>query len=96
MTAKLTHHTPIDPSLWSGMIEFNGSLSATAARALLKLRFSDRDHDRMRVLSAKARSGTLTEKEEQEINTYEQVGCFLGVVHSKARRALKARVPARS
>jgi len=96
MTAKLTYHTPIDPSLWPGMIEFDGALSATAAKALLKLRFSDKDHDRMRLLSAKARAGTLSEKEEKEINTYEQVGCFLGVVHSKARRTLKSSSPVRS
>lgn len=69
-------------------IRLEGELTLVQARALLKLRFSTEDRQRMRQLSAKARGGTLTFQEEAEINTYEQLGCLLDVFHSKARRAL--------
>ncbi len=67
----------------------DGELSATQARALLKLTFSPRDHDRMRELSAKARAGTLTAQEQVDIDAYERLGCLLDILHSKARRALQ-------
>ena len=71
------------------MIEFEGDLSPTAARALLKVRFSPKDMARMRELSAKARGGALTRREQLETDTYERLGCVLDILHSKARRALK-------
>jgi hypothetical protein len=83
--------TPIDAVLWERVIQFEGSLSPTAARALLKVRFSTADQERMQALSAKARSGTLTPAEEVEIDTYEQLGSLLDILHSKARRVLKKR-----
>jgi hypothetical protein len=43
----------------------------------------------MHHLAAKAQSGTLTAKEAIELDTYERLGCFLDILHSKARRALK-------
>ena len=46
-----------------------------AARALLKLQFGDADKARMRELSAKARAGTLTPGERDEIEQYERVAC---------------------
>jgi hypothetical protein len=63
----------------------------TAARALLKLRFSAADHNRMSELSAKARAGRLTSGEQLQMDTFEQLGCLLDILHSKARRALKNR-----
>jgi hypothetical protein len=77
--------------IWQRVIEFDGPLSAAAARALLKLQFSAQDHERMRALSAKVRTGTLTSAEHRLIDTYERLGCLLDILHSKARRALKAR-----
>jgi hypothetical protein len=66
-------------------------LPVTAARAILKIDFTDADYDRMRELSAKARDGTLTPSEQTVIESYERVGHLLGLLHSKARRALKQR-----
>jgi hypothetical protein len=77
--------------IWQRVIGFDGPLSVAAARALLKLQFSAQDHKRMRALSAKARAGTLTSTEHRLIDTYERLGCLLDILHSKARRALKAR-----
>jgi hypothetical protein len=78
-------------AIWERVVQFQEELSATAARALLKVRFSPQDHQRMHELSAKARAGTLTDQEELEIDTYERLGCVLDILHSQARRALKKR-----
>jgi hypothetical protein len=75
-------------AIWERVIQLEGKLSPTAARALLKLRFSSSDQQRMRELSAKARAGSLSSTEEVEVTTYEQLGCLLDILHSKARRAL--------
>jgi hypothetical protein len=62
-----------------------------AARAILALRFSKADQERMRHLSARARQGTLTVNEQEEVNNYERDGHFLSVMKSKGRRYLKSR-----
>lgn len=67
------------------------TLPVTAARAMLALGFPQADKDRMRELSAKAREGTLTPREQTEIDNYERVGHILSLMKSKARRSLKAR-----
>jgi hypothetical protein len=86
MTAKTSR--PTDAAIWERAIQFEGELSPTAARALLKVRFSTRDRERMRELSAKARAGSLTSQEQQEADIYERLGCLLDILHSKARRIL--------
>jgi hypothetical protein len=70
-------------------VQFQGDLSPAAARALLKFRFSERDHARMKELSTKARAGTLTAAEQFELDEYERLGCVLDIIHSRARQALK-------
>jgi hypothetical protein len=80
-----------DAAVWDRVIRFEGGLSPAAARALLKVHFSRQDTERMRELSARARAGTLTPQEEEEIDTYERLGCLLDILHSKARRALGKR-----
>ena len=81
----------IDPSVatWQRVIEFRGDLSPSAARALLKLQFSERDHALMGELSRKARAGTLSPPEQMQLDTFERLGCLLDIVHSKAREVLK-------
>jgi hypothetical protein len=64
-------------------------MSPEAARAIVQLEFSAEDKDRMHVLAAKAREGTLTPAEQEEIRTYERIGNLLGFMHSKARLYLK-------
>ena len=44
----------------------------------------------MRQLAAKAREGTLSSREQIEIDNYERVGHFLNLMQSKARCSLKA------
>ena len=87
-----------DPSavIWQGVVEFQGALLPSAARALLKLQFSERAHARMDELSRKARAGTLTPQEQAELDTFERLGCLLSILHSKARQALSQKKPKRA
>ena len=64
------------------------TFSPEAARDILALDFDPTDKDRMRELSAKARSGTLTAEEDAEAGNYELVGHLLGIMQSKARRSV--------
>lgn len=66
-------------------------LSPVTARAILSLEFDSADKDRMRELAAKARAGTLTPRERAEVDAYSRVGSLLGILHSRARRAIKGR-----
>jgi hypothetical protein len=82
-------------AIWQRALQFQDRLSPTAARALLKVGFSEPEHDRMAELSAKARAGTLTGAEQFELDTFERLGCVLDIVHSQARQALR-RKPSRA
>lgn len=79
----------IGSSIWGRVLGAGDRRSTTAARALLKLQFPDQDRARMKVLSGKARQGRLTADEESEASAYEQLGCLLEILHSRARRVLK-------
>jgi hypothetical protein len=46
----------------------------------------------MHALAAKARDGTLTPAEREEVANYERVGSFLSLVKAKARVCLKDRL----
>jgi hypothetical protein len=67
------------------------SLSPAAAKGLLTLEFDPADKDRMHELAAKARAGNLTPEEQAEVEAYSRVGSLIGILHSKARGALKRR-----
>ncbi len=65
------------------------AFSAAAAKGILTLSFSPADKDRMHTLAAKARAGTLTSDDQAEVEAYSRIGSILGILKSKARRALK-------
>jgi uncharacterized protein YnzC (UPF0291/DUF896 family) len=65
-------------------------LSRTAAESLLSIRFKPQDVERMNELAELARARPLTPAERQEMESYNRIGHFLALVHSKARLALKA------
>jgi hypothetical protein len=67
------------------------TFSPQAARDILALHFNRADKERMRVLLAKAKEGTLTADKEAEIDNYERVGHLLGILQAKARCSLKGR-----
>src|SRR5215472_17301393 len=63
-------------------------ISPEAARDILGWDFDPADKDRMRQLSAKARTETLTAVEDAEAGRYELLGHLLNIIQSKARRSL--------
>jgi hypothetical protein len=65
------------------------TLSLEAARSLLRLDFAPEDKERMHELAAKARDGSLTAAEQEDIRNYERVGNLLALMKSKARQRLK-------
>ena len=64
-------------------------LSAAVAGEILNWSFNQDDRDRMSMLADKARTGGLTPPEAEELDAYERVSSFLGLVKSKARRSLQ-------
>jgi hypothetical protein len=79
----------IESNMWERVVSPWDDLSPEAADALLRLRFPQRDIDRMNELAALARDGQLTPAQSQELELYNRVGHMLAVVQSKARMALK-------
>jgi hypothetical protein len=65
------------------------TLSPAAAKGILALAFSEADKNRMHSLAAKAREGKLTVSENSEVEAYSRINSLLGILKSKARRALK-------
>jgi hypothetical protein len=65
--------------IWHRVVEFPGQIAPRAARALLELGFSERDHTLMDELWSKARAGRLTLEELSRLDTFERLGCLLGL-----------------
>ena len=79
-----------DSAIWNRLFQPAGkTLSVELARAILRLEFSQQDKDRMRELAAKARDGSLSPRDDDEIRTYERAGNVLALWKSKARQRLK-------
>jgi hypothetical protein len=70
-------------------------LTPDAARYLLSMKLPASDEDRVNELSAKARAGSLTELETQELDSYLHIGFLLGVLQAKARGLLYTESSAR-
>jgi hypothetical protein len=62
---------------------------ADAARAVLRLRFSDEQKNRMLSLADKGNRGSLSQAEQLELDRFRRVGNFLALMHSNARLSLK-------
>lgn len=60
-----------------------------AARAVLRLGFSDEQQQRMRSLADKGNRGTLSQDERAELDRFRRVGNFLALMHAKARLSLR-------
>ena len=85
---KRTNST--EDAIWGRLVgQTNELLTPAAARAILRLEFPEGDRARMRELAEKARNGTLTRAEQEEIETYSRVGSVLGILKSKARVTLR-------
>jgi hypothetical protein len=67
-----------------------GSLPPPLARYVLTLDFKNEDHARYKVLSAKARDGTLSHAEADELDGYLEVDGMLSLLRLKAQKSLPA------
>jgi hypothetical protein len=67
-------------AIWERAVMFDQKLSPAAARALLKVRFSEQDQQQMNALAAKARAGALSPHEQLDLDNYERLGCVLDIV----------------
>jgi hypothetical protein len=78
-----------EAAIWTRVIMPDSRpLSPAAARALLRLDFSDEDRARMSELARKNQEGHLTRAERQELESYLKVGDVLSLIHLKARKSL--------
>jgi hypothetical protein len=66
-------------------------LSPGSAEALLSVKISDCDEQRMQELMEKNNKGTITEDERTEMESYRRFGNFLAIVQAKARELLQDR-----
>ena len=64
-------------------------LTPDVARFLLAMRLPASDEERVNELSAMAQTGSLTDIEMQELDSYLHIGYLLGVLEAKARGLLK-------
>jgi hypothetical protein len=87
---QTTYATATESAIWGRLLGPGGrSMNPETARAILKIDFPMPDKGRMRKLAAKARRGTLTAEEQEEIDSYGRIGSFLSIMKSKARMALR-------
>ena len=88
MVLKPTHVT--EDAIWKRLVATGtDALAPDTARFFLSLQFPDSDKQRMHELAAKAREGTLSSDERDEIASYERIGSFVSIMKSKARKALR-------
>ncbi len=90
--ATETGTTPLsDTAILSRLIRSDeDGLSVDGAEALLRIRFEPGDLDRIHDLVTRNQEDRLTPTERTELENYRRVSFLLDLMHSKARRALKA------
>ena len=82
--------TNVEAAIWDRLLRpERADLAPEAARALLDLAFDEEEREQLDRLAQKARDGTLTGDEEQELEGYRRVGYLLDLLHSKARNVLQ-------
>ena len=91
MIRATVEKSPSDDVAILGRVLANGKggLSATMARHLLRLRFSDEDVARMNELAERNQDGKLSPAEYEELGSYVRVGHVLAILQSEARHTLR-------
>lgn len=80
-------------SVHERLVFLDAKMSSDAARTLLSFKFAKEDERRMNRLAAKARLGSLTEREQAAAEQYNLVSHLLALLQAKARHTLKVRSP---
>lgn len=79
-----------EAAIWARLIESQpDELTPDAAEYLLGFGFAERDQMRMQALAETSQSGTLTEDEKREFDSYLHIGNLLAIMQSKARLVLR-------
>ena len=68
------------------------TLTKSAAKALLNIRFDNVDVERIRELVQKHQDEALTPDEKADLESYLRISSFLDLMHAKARRSLKKNI----
>lgn len=68
----------------------NGSMPVDLARFVERLDFRPEDHARYEELSSKARAGTLSEEEANQLDDYLHVDSLVSMLRIKASSSLRA------
>ncbi|HMD96975.1 MAG TPA: hypothetical protein VKM93_06535 [Terriglobia bacterium] len=77
-----------EAAIWARLMQAQrDTLSPEVAEHLLSIGFGESDRDRMQQLAERSESGTLTDEEREEFDSYLHVGNLLAVMQSKARLA---------
>ncbi len=87
--AEKTESTINEITILARILSNGKTFPPAVARQLLKFGFSDEDKARMHELAVRNQSGSLSTKERQELRSFANAGCLLGILHSKARQSLK-------
>ena len=73
-----------------GRVLSNGKdFTPALARHLLEQGFGAEDNKRINDLADRNQRGALSPSEQAELKRFANAGCLLGILHAKARRALK-------
>jgi hypothetical protein len=67
----------------------DNDLPAPEAKALLNIRFNDRELVRIREPVTKNQDDALTAAEKADLDSYLRVSAFVDLMHAKARHSLK-------
>lgn len=71
------------------LANLKGSLTPDAAEGILAFGFSDEQQRKMQMLAEKARTGSLSNEEREEADSFERISSLLGILQSRARIALR-------
>jgi hypothetical protein len=79
-----------DTQILGRLLELEGKrFSREKAQLVLSMKFSPADLRRIEELGDKSNEGTLTRREKELYAAYVRVTDFLGILQSRARRALR-------
>ena len=89
-TIKTQARVPIGTAILEQLADLDArSLSTETARKFLQITFSPAHKQRVRILSDKARKGTLLPAEQTELDEFIRVADLLAILHSRSRQGLK-------
>ncbi len=71
------------------------TLTSPAAKALLQVQLDEYDRARLHELARKNQAGKLSDEEEQELQSYLNIGMLLDLLQAKARASIKKKPSSR-